>query len=149
MRAEASERGAASVEHVALATLLALLVAAAVAAIAGAPPLGAGRELGATIGRKIACAPRLPDPCNRHPLAVAYGFPLGKLVRHLAPEAVAAVGTGGAPLVPVDFRYCRRASCAVPGATRPGELTGSLRRTTAFTQVEDHRRRDGTIKVTY
>src|SRR5688500_10167707 len=67
MRAEPSERGAASVEHVALATLLALLVAAAVAAIAGAPPLGAGRELGATIGRKIACAPRLPDPCNRQP----------------------------------------------------------------------------------
>jgi hypothetical protein len=125
-----------------------LLVAAAVAAFASAPPLDAGRELGATIGRRIACAPRLPEPCNRHPLARAYGFPLGKLVRALAPEPMAAVGPGGLPLVPVDFRYCRRASCAMPGSRRR-ELTRSNRRTTVFTVVEDDRRRDGTIRITY
>jgi len=92
MRAEPSERGAASVEHVALATLLALLVAAAVAAIAGAPPLGPGASWEPRSAARSPARRAFPTPAIANPLAVAYGFPLGKLVRHLAPEAVAAVG---------------------------------------------------------
>lgn len=128
--------------------LIALLVVAAIAALVAGPPHGAGRELGGAIARKIVCAPRLPDPCRRHPLALAYGFPLGKLVRHLAPEPAAVPGPGSDLLVPVDFRRCRRPSCAHPAAGRPG-LTTAFRRVTAFTRVEDGRRRGETVRVTY
>jgi hypothetical protein len=81
-------------------------------------------------------------PCGRNPLVLAYGFPLGKLVRYLAPEPTAVAGE-----LPVDFRYCRRASCAAPGA-EPG-LTASGRRVTAFTSVEDARRTGGPVRITY
>ncbi|HEX2359884.1 MAG TPA: hypothetical protein VHH72_08715 [Solirubrobacterales bacterium] len=141
------QRGAASVEHAAMAALLAVLIAAAVAALSSAPPGRSARELGESIARRIACTPRHPVPCGRNPLALAYGFPVGKLVRHLAPEAAAAIGAGGSPLLPVDFRRCRIASCAAPGA-RPG-LTASKRRVTAFTSVEDLRARGGPVRISY
>jgi hypothetical protein len=128
-------RGSASVEYVALAALIGLLVAVAVAALVAAPPRRADRELGEMIARRIACAPRYPVPCGRNPLALAYGFPVGKLVRALAP----APSTAGGEL-PVDFRYCRRPSCAAPGSNR---------RVTAFTSVEDHRRSGGPVEITY
>ncbi len=139
--------GSAAVEHLALAVLIALLTVAGIAALAAEPPHRTGRELGGTIARKLVCAPRAPDPCNRDPLALAYGFPLGKLVRSLAPDPAVARGPGASALIPVDFRRCRRASCAVP-SERPG-LTTAGRRVTAFTQVEDHRRSDGFVRVTY
>jgi hypothetical protein len=47
----------------------------------------------------------------------------------------------------VDFRYCRRESCAVPGE-RPG-LTNSNRRVTAFTSIVDRRRAGGPAEITY
>jgi hypothetical protein len=137
-----SERGGASVEHVAMVALLALLLAAAVAALASSPPKRSARELGEVISRRIACAPRHPIPCGRNPLALAYGFPLGKLVRHLAPKPGAVAG-----MLPVDFRRCRRASCAAPGP-EPG-LTAARRRVTAFTSVEDLRRSGGAVRVSY
>jgi hypothetical protein len=141
------ENGAASIEYVALAAVIALLVIAAVAALAASKPDRATRELGEVISRRIACSGRYPVPCGRNPLALAYGFPLGKLVRHLAPAAVAAAGPGGEPLLPVDFRYCRQASCAAPSG---GEgLTASRRRVTMFTAVEDLRRSTGIVRVTY
>ena len=142
-----SERGAASVEHLGLAALIAALIAAAVAALSTAPPQRSARELGEVIGRRIACAPRHPVPCGRNPLALAYGFPLGKLVRHLVPQHLAAIGPGGGPLLPVDFRRCRLASCAAPGSD-PG-LTASRRRVTAFTSIEDLRRAGGPVRVSY
>ena len=134
-------------EHVALAFLVAALVAAAIGALAGSPPGRSARELGSVIGERIACAPRHPVPCHRNPLALAYGFPLGKLVRHLAPAPGARLGPGGTPLLPVDFRRCRIASCALPGA-EPG-ITASMRRVTAFTSVEDRRRAGGAVEVSY
>ena len=140
--APAGERGGASVEHVALVALIALTLIAAIAAFSSSPPRRSARELGEVIGRRIACAPRHPVPCNRHPLALAYGFPLGKLVRHLAPEPSAERG-----LLPVDFRRCRRPSCAAPGP-EPG-LTASARRVTLFTSVEDLRRASGPVRITY
>ena len=141
------ESGAASVEYLALAALIAILLVAGIAALVASPADRSARELGAVIGRRIACAPRHPVPCGRNPLALAYGFPLGKLVRSLAPEPAAAQGAGGAPLLPVDFRRCRRASCAAPGS-EPG-LTAANRRVTLFTSVQDLRRSGGPVRVTY
>jgi hypothetical protein len=141
------ERGAASVEHAGLALLIALLVLGAVAALASEPGVDGGRELGSTLARKIRCAARLPAPCWRDPLTDAYGRPLAGLVRALAPEPASRVGPSGQPLLPVDFRYCRRESCAAPGAS--ASLTASNRRVTAFASVEDRRRSAGTVEVTY
>src|SRR5215208_5503044 len=123
------ERGAASVEHAGLALLIALVLLAGVASLAG------GRELGWAIARKLRCAPRLPGPCWRDPLTEAYGRPLGGAVRALAPVPAPAGAEG---LMPVDFRYCRSAGCALPGESP--RLTASNRRTTAFVSVEDDRR---------
>jgi hypothetical protein len=139
--------GAASVEHIGLVALIALLVAAGIAALAASPPTRSARELGDTIAGRVACVPRHPVPCGRNPLALAYGFPLGKLVRSLAPTPEAAGGPGGQALLPVDFRRCRRPSCAAPGPATG--LTASNRRVTLFTSVEDRRRAGGDVTVTY
>jgi hypothetical protein len=137
------ERGAATVEHAGLALLIALVVIGAIASVA-AGPLDGGREVASAIARKIRCAPRLPGPCWRDPLTEAYGRPLGGVARALAP---APAGAGPQGLMPVDFRYCRSASCALPGTgTR---LTASNRRTTAFVSVEDERRAGGGVTVSY
>ena len=135
-------RGAASVEYLALAGMIGLLIVVAITALVASPRRQADRELGEMLARRIACAPRYPIPCGRNPLALAYGFPLGKLVRYLAPQPAIA----GAEL-PVDFRYCRRQSCASPG-THAG-LTSSGRRVTEFTSVDDERRSGGRVRVTY
>ena len=149
-RLAANERGGASVEHAALAALIALLVIAAISALVADPPTRGGRLLGATIARRIACAPRLPEPCRRHPLVRAYGWPLARLARTLAPAPVARTGPDGSPLVPVDFRYCRRPSCAVPRAGSAGlHLTNSGRRTTAFTSIRDLRRTRGYAEFSF
>ena len=139
--------GAATVEHVGLVALIALLTVAGIAALAASPPSRSARDLGGTIARRLACVPRHPVPCGRNPLALAYGFPLGKLVRSLAPAPAAATGPGGGALRPVDFRRCRRSSGAAPGP-EPG-LTASGRRVTLFTSVEDRRRAGGGVTVTY
>lgn len=140
------ERGSATVEQAGLAALLALLIVAAVAAIAAGGDVDAGRELGGTIGRRIACAPHLPDACHHHPLVPAYGWPLARLARASAPPPRALTGPSGLPLVPVDFRRCRRESCAVAAGPH---LTASNRRTTAFTQLIDRRREDGWVEIVY
>lgn len=143
---EASQRGSASVEQAGLAALIALLLLAGIAAIAASEDLPDARRLGGAIARKLACAPRLPDPCRRHPLIPAYGWPLARLVRALAPPPLAKPGPSGLPLVPVDFRRCRRESCAVAAGAH---ITASGRRTTAFVQVDDRRRSLGWVELTY
>lgn len=142
----ADERGQASVESAGLAALIALAIVAAVAAIAARGEVRAGRQLGGLIGRRIACAPHLPDACHHQPLVPAYGWPLARLARALAPAPEALPGPDGLPLVPVDFRRCRRESCAVSAGPH---LTASNRRTTAFTQLLDRRRADGTVTIVY
>jgi hypothetical protein len=122
--------------------MIGLLVAAAIAALVASPPTRAERELVEMLARRIACTPRYPVPCGRNPLALAYGFPLGKLVRSLAPIPVAERGE-----LPVDFRYCRRPSCAASGSD--SGLTASNRHVTEFTSVEDLRRSGGPIRITY
>ncbi|HYY74431.1 MAG TPA: hypothetical protein VE662_06370 [Solirubrobacterales bacterium] len=142
-----SDRGAATVEHVGLVVLIALLVMGAIAAIVATPPNEAARRLGSQLDRRIRCPARLPDPCWRDPLTEAYGRPLGGLVRALAPQPKPVAGASGAPLLPVDFRYCRSEDCATPG-DRTG-LTASNRRVTAFTSVADRRRGGGGVEVSY
>src|SRR5690349_7129528 len=107
------ERGSASVEQAALAALLALLLIGALATLAADGEVDAGRSLAGLLGRRIACAPRLPDTCRHHPLVPAYGWPLARLARALAPAPQALPSASGLPLMPVDFRHCRRESCAV------------------------------------
>lgn len=146
LRERKGERGSASVEQAGLVALVALLLLAAIAAVAAGGEIDAGRRLAGTISKRLACAPRLPDACRHHPLVPAYGWPLARLARALAPLPAAKAGPSGLPLVPVDFRYCRRESCA---AAAGPHLTASRRRTTAFTQVEDRRRSHGWVELTY
>ena len=146
MRAR-DQHGAASVEHVGMVLLIALLVIGAIAALAAAPPTDEARRLGSSLDRKIRCPARLPAPCWQDPLTEAYGRPLAGLVRAVAPTPRPVAGPSGLPLVPVDFRYCRTESCAVPG-DRAG-LTRSNRRVTAFTSVLDHRRSGAGVEITY
>ena len=129
-------------EHAGLVLLIALLLLAAISSF-GAGPVDAGRDVGFAIARKLRCAPKLPGPCWQDPLTEAYGRPLAGAVRALAPAPATASG-----LLPVDFRYCRSASCAAPGTGTP-RLTASNRRTTAFVSVEDGRQGGGEAKITY
>jgi hypothetical protein len=141
------EDGAASVEHVGLVFLVALLLVGAISAVAAGPPDEAGRDLGSALTRRIRCAPSLPGPCWQDPLTEAYGRPLAGLVRAIAPLPQPVQGPSGMPLLPVDFRYCRSESCAVPGDDVA--LTQSNRRVTAFTSIVDYRRSAGNVEVSY
>lgn len=143
---ERGQRGSASVEQVALAALIALLLIAAISAVASGGEVDAGRTLAGAIGRRLACAPRLPDACRHHPLVPAYGWPLARLTRALAPAPAALPGPSGLPLAPVDFRRCRRESCAVAAGPH---LTASRRRTTAFTELIDRRAGEGWVEIVY
>ena len=146
MTGREGERGSASVEQAGLAALIALLLIAAIAAVAGGGEIDAGRQLAAALGRRLTCAPRLPDACRHHALVPAYGWPLARLARALAPRPEALPGPSGLPLMPVDFRRCRSESCAVAAGPH---LTASHRRTTAFTQLIDRRRSEGLVEIVY
>jgi hypothetical protein len=141
------ENGAATVEHVGLVLLIALLVIGAISALVAAPPTEEASRLGSSLDRKIRCPARLPDPCWQDPLTESYGRPVAGLVRALAPTPQAVAGPSGQPLLPVDFRYCRSESCAIPGDETG--LTQSNRRVTAFTSVVDGRRAGGDVEVSY
>jgi hypothetical protein len=143
---EDSEKGSASVEQAGLAALVALLLSAAIAAVAGGGEVDAGRGLAGTIGKRLACGPRLPDACRHHPLVPAYGWPLARAARALAPAPLPRLGPSGLPLVPVDFRRCRRESCAVAAGAH---LTASGRRPTAFTEILDRRDSLGWVEIVY
>jgi hypothetical protein len=145
-KAPDSECGSASVEQAGLAALLALLLLAGIAAVAAGGKVDAGRGLAGAIARKLSCAPRVPDACRHHPLVPAYGWPLARLARAMAPLPWAEAGPTGLALVPVDFRHCRRESCAVAAGPH---LTASRQRTTAFTQLLDRRRSEGWVELTY
>ena len=140
------QRGSASVEQAGLAALIALLLIAAISAVAAGDEVDAGRGLAGTLGRRLTCAPRLPDACGHHPLVPAYGWPLARLARALAPAPVALPGPSGLLLAPVDFRRCRRESCAVAAGPH---LTASRRRTTAFTELIDRRTSEGWVEIVY
>lgn len=133
-------------EQAGLAALISLLMLAAIAALASGGEIDPRHSLGSAIGRRIACAPRLPGACRHHPLVPAYRWPLARLARALAPLPAALPGPEGLPLVPVDFRRCRRPSCAVGAGSH---VSASGRRVTAFTQIEDRRDTSGWVELTY
>ncbi|HET7573615.1 MAG TPA: hypothetical protein VFJ99_00725 [Solirubrobacterales bacterium] len=141
-----SERGTASVEQAGLAALIALIAIAAIAALEAGGEIDPQNSLGGTIARRLACAPRVPDACHHHPLVPAYGWPLARLARALAPSPAARPGPGDLPLMPVDFRRCRHESCAVAAGPH---VTASNCRVTVFTQVDDRRRDLGWVELTY
>jgi len=146
MGGKENERGSASVEQAGLAALVALLLIAAIAAVAAGGEIDAGRQLAGALGRRLTCAPRLPDACRHHALVPAYGWPLARLARALAPRPEALRGPSGLPLMPVDFRRCRAQSCAVAAGPH---LTASGRRVTAFTELIDHRASEGWVEIVY
>jgi Flp pilus assembly pilin Flp len=135
------QTGTATAEHVGITILVAFALIAGIAAV-GAGADRSGRELGSALARKLRCGAVGPGPCWRDPLTEAYGRPLAGTVRALAPVPAEVSG-----LLPVDFRLCRSASCAAPGA-RPG-LTASNRRVTEFVSVADHRQARGAVAITY
>jgi hypothetical protein len=141
-----SARGTTTVEQAGLTALIALLFLATISILASDGKLDPRNELGGAVARRIACAPRLPDACRHHPLVPAYGWPLARLARALAPTPVGLPGPSGLPLMPVDFRRCRRESCAVAAGPH---VTASGRRTTAFTQLDDRRATLGWVELTY
>jgi hypothetical protein len=141
-----SEGGSASIEHAGLTALIALALVATVALVGAGGKIGAGRDLAAAISRRIACAPLLPDACRHHPLVPAYGWPLARLTRALAPLPAAERTPSGVLVAPVDFRRCKHESCAVAAGPH---LTASGQRTTVFTQVLDRRRSLGWVEVAY
>lgn len=147
-RATKGNRGSATVEQTGLMLLIGALFAGLLAFqfFTDDPP---GRELGQRVANRIACGPRATEVCDQHPAVSAYGWPLARLLRHFAPVPMARPGTEGNALVPVDFRYCQRASCAAPQAGERGlRLTTANRRTTVFTEVADHRDQ-GYVEITY
>lgn len=126
--------------------LVAVVLAVLIAAIVADEDLDSTPVLGRALAAKIVCAPRAPDRCRHHPLIPAYGWPLARLARALAPLPLARPGPSGLPLAPVDFRRCRRESCAVAAGPH---LTASGRRTTAFVELDDRRRSVGWVELTY
>jgi hypothetical protein len=140
------ERGSASVEQAGLAALVAMLLLVAIAAVAAGGEVKSGRGLAGAIGKRLVCGPRLPGACRHHPLVPAYGWPLARVARALAPAPLALTGPSGLPLAPVDFRRCRQQSCAVAAGPH---LTTSRRRTTAFTEIADRRASLGWVEVVY
>lgn len=137
-------RGAASVEHAALVLLMALVATAVLAVLLARPPEDG--SLASAIAFKQRCAVRHPGPCWQDPLAEAYGRELAGAVRALAPAPEVRANADGLGLVGVDYRRCRQASCATPGAGGDLHLTASNRRSTAFTHV---RRGPGWVAIDY
>ncbi|HEX6455632.1 MAG TPA: hypothetical protein VF009_03835 [Solirubrobacterales bacterium] len=146
MREKRGEEGSATVEQAALAALIALLLIAGISAVAAGGDVDAGRQLAGALGRRLVCGPRLPDACRHHPLVPAYGWPLARLTRALAPPPEGRRGPSGLPLMPVDFRRCRSESCAVAADSH---LTASRRRATAFTELHDNRGSSGWVEIVY
>lgn len=146
-RFSCGERASASVEQAGLVALIAALVLGSIAIARGGGDEADEHLLGSAIGRKIRCGAVGPGPCWRDPLTAAYGRPLAGWVRASAPLSGAVTGPEGA-LSPVDFRRCRRASCAIADPARPG-LTLSNRRITLFVSVDDGRRSARPVVATY
>ena len=93
-----------------MAGLIGAAIAIAIAALVASPPKRATASSARCWPGGSPARPAIPCPCGRNPLALAYGFPLGKLVRSLAPTPEARDGE-----LPVDFRYCQSSQLRAPG----------------------------------
>ena len=132
----AGEDGSASVEQAGLILLVVLALAAGLILVAGQAGSGIGRGVGVRIANRIACGPVGVGSCRTHPAIDAYGERLAKAITALGPRPTIMTDGSGRSLLPVDFRHCRRPSCAEFDPSRPDlKLTGANRRTTWFTEV--------------
>ena len=131
-----SERGQATIEWVAL-VLLASIVLGALATVV---PLIDGRSFGGFLSHRIVCGVK-GSKCDDgdRALARAYGKTDAELLRRYAPGIVYEPGE---PQIPIDFRECRRVSCASAAQGRDLDVhrSNAGRRATVFTRVI---RRDG------
>ena len=136
-----SERGQASVEWVGLA----LLVAIAFGALLAAEPRLDGRSFGGFLAHRLACAAKGGCRDGDAQLAAAYGRPDAALLREHAPNIVYEPGE---LQLPVDYRSCRRPTCADAPADRDADVhrTNAGRRATVFTRVI---RRRGRVYLQY
>jgi hypothetical protein len=141
------ERGSASIESIGLVLLVAAALGAIVAQVASSPPVDAARSFNTLLARRLRCSPAEPGPCWQDPLTTAYGRSLAGAVRALSPQPQPVISPDGLRVAPVDFRYCRHETCAVP-SERAG-LTTSNRRMTAFVSAEDRRRAGGGVEIDY
>jgi hypothetical protein len=99
------ERGQATVEHLALVCLVALVFAGLVGTGLGVPTAALARA----VVSRLLCAAALADRCGDEPVLIAaYGTEVGKLVRRHMPSLLFERGSRA---VPVDFRRCRAAAC--------------------------------------
>jgi hypothetical protein len=145
------QRGQAAVEFVALLLLCCLTFAALFAVGRGFD----GRSVGGFLAHHVVCA--ISGSCDRDEerLVAAYGERDAAVVRALAPNLVYEPGERE---LPVDWRRCRRADCAIApddpaldahmagGDAAAGAHTGAGRRATAFTHLI---RRRGRLYVQY
>lgn len=141
------ERGQASVEWSGLLFIVAIAFVA-VMSFAAVIGLNHGRILGDTVLERILCAVRGGASCEREEeLAAAYGEDMAATVRDYAPEIVYESGTQA---MPVDFRLCRKPSCA-DGYDLPATVsrTRAGLEATAFTHVIDNRDKDGNLYLQY
>src|SRR4051794_41594455 len=96
-------RGAASVEYIALAGLIGILIVVGIAALVASPPRRGDRELGEMLARRIACSPRIPCPVAGTRFRSPIGFPWESLSA-APPRPPPRVAGGG----PAAFPYARR-----------------------------------------
>jgi hypothetical protein len=149
-----AERGQATIEFVALLLLCCLALGALFALRGGFD----GRHLGGFLARHFTCA--VAGRCDRDErrLAAAYGERDAATVRALAPNVVYEQGERE---LPVDWRRCRRVSCAAApddprldahvadrraDGGRAGHAGGGRARATAFTHLV---RRHGRLYIQY
>jgi hypothetical protein len=94
------------VEWVGTLCVVTLLLAGLVAAGVRVP----GADLARAVVSRMLCAASLADGCGDEPrLIAAYGTEVGRLVREHMPMLAFEEGSRA---VPVDFRRCRRTTCA-------------------------------------
>jgi hypothetical protein len=135
------DRGQASVELVGLV----LLVSLAFAALAAASPRADGRSIGGFLAHHIVCAATGSCHAAERALERAYGEDDAAALREFAPNLVYE---SGERQLPVDWRSCRRPSCAsAPADPDLDAHTSQAReRATAFTHVI---RRRGRLYLQY
>jgi hypothetical protein len=135
------ERGQAAVEF----TMLVLLAALVLGALAAFAPRFDGRSFGGFLAFRIVCTIERDCHGGDESLTRAYGDRAASLVRDLAPNLVYEPGERQ---LPVDWRRCRRTACAeAPGeADLDVHLTDTGERASAFTRLL---RRDGRTYIQY
>jgi hypothetical protein len=124
------ERGQATVE----VTMLVLLAALALGALAAFGPRFDGRSFGGFLAHRFGCAVKRDCRGGDALLARAYGARDADLVRDFAPNLVYEAGERQ---LPVDWRHCRRPACAEARDEPDLDVhrTDAGERATAFTRV--------------